>query len=76
MLIVEERMKNQSGKPEKLEPQDSKQKNIKHPQDDNEAVVKPADETYTKEEADFGNISAKKELNEQPVSPNKKEPKD
>ena len=69
-------MDNKSKKTENLEPKDSKQKNIKHPQDDNEAVVKPADETYTKQEADFGNIARKKELNEQPVSPNKKEPKE
>lgn len=67
-------MNNQSKKPEKLEPQDSKQKNIKHPKDDNEAVVKPEDKIYTKEEADFGNAAMSRENSEQPVTPNKKEP--
>ena len=60
---------NQSDKPEKFEPKDSKRKDIKHPQDDEEAVVKPEDKTYTKEEADYGNITAKKMKSEQPVNP-------
>ena len=66
-------MNNKSKKPEKLEPQDSKQKEIKHPQDDNEAVVKPADRSYIKEDADFGNTAKKRENSEQPVNPIMKE---
>jgi hypothetical protein len=61
---------NQSDKPEKLEPQDSKEKEIKHPKDDNEAVVKPEDKTYTAENANFKNVAKKKEQSEQPVKPN------
>ncbi|MEJ6979835.1 hypothetical protein WG906_05200 [Pedobacter sp. P351] len=65
---------NQSDKAEKFEPKDSKQKGIKHPQDDNEAVVKPEDKTYKKEEGDFGNISKYKEERDQPVLPVKDAP--
>lgn len=61
-------MNNQSDKPEKLEPQDSKEKQIKHPKDDNEAVVKPKDETYKGEDANFKNVAKKKEQSEQPVN--------
>ena len=68
-------MNNKSEKPERLEPQDSEQKKIMHPDDDNEAVVKPADETYIKEEADFGNVAKRRENSEQPVSSIRKEPK-
>ena len=60
---------NKSDKPEKFEPKDSKRKNIKHPQDDEEAVVKPEDRSYNKEESDFGNIAKYKEESEQPVLP-------
>lgn len=67
---------NQSDKPEKFEPKDSKRKKIKHPQDDNESVVKPEDQTYSKEEADFGNIAQYKEQMEQPVLPIKNAPKE
>ena len=67
---------NQSDKPEEFEPKDSKRKNIKHPQDDEEAVVKPEDRRYTKEEDDFGDVAKYKEEREQPVLPVKDEPKD
>ena len=67
---------NKSDKPEKFEPQDSKQKEIKHPKDDNEAVVKPEDENYNEEDADFKNVAKKKENSEQPVNPIKNAPKD
>lgn len=67
---------NQSDKPEKLEPKDSRRKKIKHPQDDDEAVVKPEDKTYSKEDVDFGNIARYKEQIEQPVLPIKEAPKE
>lgn len=57
---------NQSDKPEKLEPQDSKEKQIRHPKDDNEAVVKTEDKIYNGDNADFKNVAKKKELSEQP----------
>ncbi|MDF3076843.1 MAG: hypothetical protein K0S09_732 [Sphingobacteriaceae bacterium] len=60
---------NQSDKPEKFEPKDSKRKDIKHPQDDEEAVVKPEDKEYHKDNANYGNIAAKKAKSEQPVNP-------
>lgn len=59
---------NQSDKPEKFEPKDSKRKDIEHPKDDEEAVVKPEDKIYTKENANYGNVAAKKEKSEQPVN--------
>ena len=67
---------NQSDKPEKFEPKDSKRKDIKHPQDDEEAVVKPKDREYHKEEADFDDPAKTKERSEQPVEPRKNPPKD
>ena len=67
---------NQSDKPEKFEPKDSKRKKFKHPQDDEEAVVKPEDRKYKKEEEDFGDIAKYKEQREQPVLPVKDAPKD
>lgn len=69
-------MNNKSDKPEKLEPQDSKQKDIRHPHDDQEAVVKKHDRQYHEEEADFGNTAARKEKSEQPVDPVAPPPKD
>lgn len=60
-------MNNKSKKPEKLEPQDSRQKEIKHPQNDDEAVVKPSDKSYRQEQADFGDTAKKRENSEQPV---------
>lgn len=71
-----EKMNDKSKNPEKLEPQDSKKKEIKHPQNDNEAVVKPADRSYTKEDVDFGNTAQKRENSEQPANPIRKEPKE
>lgn len=68
-------MNNKSKKAEKLEPQDSKQKDIKHPQNDNDAVVKPSDKVYHQDQADFGNAAKRRENSEQPVNPIKKEPK-
>jgi hypothetical protein len=67
---------NQNDKPEKFEPKDSKRKDIKHPENDDEAVVKPADLEYDKEEEDFGNVAKYKEQREQPVLPIKDPPKD
>lgn len=69
-------MNNKSDKPEHLVPQDSKEKDIKHPQDDQEAVVKRRDRTYKEEDADFGNIAERKEKREQPVNPVAPPPKD
>ena len=69
-------MNNKTKKPEKLQPQDSEQKDIKHPQNDNEAVVKPSDRLYHQDQADFGNAAKKRENSEQPVYPIKKEPKE
>lgn len=69
-------MNNQSKKPEKLEPQDSDQKNIEHPKDDDKAVVKPEDKVYKKEEPAFDNPAKRREQNEQPVNPIKDPPKE
>lgn len=69
-------MNNESEKPEKLVPQDSKQKEVKNPKDDNEAVVKPEDKVYIKDEASFDNPSKRRETGEQPVHPIKTPPKD
>ena len=69
-------MNNQSEKPEKLEPQDSEQKKVKHPKDDNEAVVKNRDKVYTKEEALLADPSTRRETDEQPVTPIKNPPKE
>jgi len=69
-------MKNQSNKAEKLAPQDSERKDIKHPENDNEAVVNPEDLQYHKEEADFKDIATRKEQQEQPVTPLKEPPKE
>lgn len=68
-------MNNQSKKSEKLQPKDSGRKELKHPEEDSEAVIKPKDQVYTKEEADFKNIAKKKENQEQPVDPIKNPPK-
>jgi len=67
---------NQSDKPEELEPKDSKRKAVKHPQDDEEAVVKPEDRVYHEQDEDFGNIAKRKEQGEQPVLPVKEEPEE
>jgi hypothetical protein len=67
-------MNNQSEKPEKLKPQDSQQKEVKTPKDDNEAVVKPEDKLYTKNDADFVNPAKRRESEEQPVHPVKTPP--
>lgn len=69
-------MNNQSDKSEKFEPKDSKRKQIKHPQDDNETVLKPEDKDYQQENVNFKNVAKKKEESEQPVHAVKKEPKD
>jgi len=69
-------MNNQSGNHEKLRPQDSERKDIKHLKNDEEAVVKPEDQEYHKDEAAFKNIAKNKENGEQPVNPIKKAPKD
>ena len=58
-------MNNQNKKPEKLKPMDSEQKEI-NPKNDNQAVVKLEDKTYTKEEAHFKNPAKKREQSEQP----------
>jgi hypothetical protein len=69
-------MNNQSKKPEKLEPQDSEQKNIKHPENDEEAVVKAEDKVYHKRDATFVNPAKKREQQEQPVHPVTKVPEE
>ena len=69
-------MNNQSKKPEKLRPQDSERKDIKHPKDDNEAVVKSEDKQYNEDEAEFKNVAKSRENSEQPVNPIKQAPKD
>jgi hypothetical protein len=69
-------MKNQSNKSEKLAPQDSERKDIKHPENDNEAVVNQEDLQYRKEQADFKDIATRKEQQEQPVTPLKEPPKE
>jgi len=63
---------NQSDKPEKLEPKDSGRKEI----NDEDAVLKPEDKDYTKEDPNFRDPAKTKEESEQPVLPVKKEPKD
>lgn len=63
-------------KTENLEPKDSEQKKIRHPEDDQEAVVKPQDKQYRKKEANFKNPAKSRERSEQPVHPIKKAPKD
>ncbi len=68
-------MNNESEKPEKLRPQDSKQKEVKNPNDDNEAVVKPEDKVYNRSEPDFVNPAKRRETDEQPVNPVKTPPK-
>lgn len=67
---------NQSDKTEKFEPKDSERKDIKHPQDDEEAVVKPEDREYNEQDENFGDIAERKAQNEQPITPNKETPKD
>ena len=69
-------MNNQSKKPEKLEPQDSDQKDIKHLRDDEKAVIKPEDKVYNKQDATFINPAKGREQGEQPVHPVKKAPKE
>ncbi len=76
MLNNEKQMNNSSDKPEKFEPKDSKRKAVKHPQDDVEAVVKPEDKNYRKENPTFRNPAKSKEESEQPVNPGKEAPKD
>ncbi len=69
-------MNNESAKPEKLRPQDSKQKELKNRRDDNEAVVKPEDKVYTRDEPNLPNPAKRRETEEQPVHPLKTPPKD
>lgn len=69
-------MNNQTKKSEKLEPQDSEQKNIVTPNTDIEAVVKPEDQTYTKEDANLPDPAKRRETDEQPVNSVKTPPKD
>lgn len=67
---------NQSNEPEDLEPKDSERKHIKHPENDEEAVLKPGDKKYKKKDPDFKSPAKTKEESEQPVHPIKKAPKD
>ena len=60
---------NQSKKPENRIPQDSEQKDIKHPQNDDEAVKKAKDKTYRGKEPHFKNPAKQREQSEQPVHP-------
>lgn len=59
---------NESDKTEKFEPQDSQRKNIRHPQDDEEAVVDPQDLDYEKENADFEPPQKRKVESEEPIN--------
>ena len=68
-------MNNQSKKHENLEPQDSEQKNIRRGNDE-EAVVKPEDKVYHKDEASFPDAAKKVEQREQPVHPVKNAPEE
>ena len=70
------KINNQSDKSEKREPQDSEQKQIDHPQNDGETVVKPEDQKYLKVDAEFENPALERERGEQPVESVKKEPKE
>lgn len=67
---------NQSKTKEKLEPQDSEQKNIIPDKDDEKSVVNDEDLTYEQDSADFGNTAKTKEQSEQPVHPVKNPPKE
>ena len=71
-----EKLNNQSDKAEQRFPQDSKRKEIEHPDDDTEAVVKPEDQAYVGEDADFKKVAQRREESEQPVHPIKTPPKD
>lgn len=53
----------------------TRNKKVRHPEFDNEAVVKPEDQIYRKEDADFDNAAKKREEGEQPVHPVSREPK-
>jgi|GEM_PF-677451 len=66
---------NQSDKSEKFEPKDSERKDIKHPQDDEEAVIQPENQTYVKEEADFYDPQKRKVEREQPITSVDEKPK-
>jgi len=66
---------NQSSKSEKFEPKDSERKNIKHPQDDEEAVIGPENQPYTKEEAQFRDPQKRKVEREQPINSVDEKPK-
>lgn len=69
-------MNNQSKKHEHFEPQNSDQKKIQHPENDEEAVVKPEDKKYHHDNADFSNPAKQRERSEQPVESVKKEPEE
>ena len=66
---------NESSKPEKFEPKDSKRKDIKHPQDDEEAVVQSEHLTYAGENADFYDPQKRRVEREQPITSVDKKPK-
>ena len=73
--FMTEKINNQSKKQEKREPQDSEHKEIHHPQNDKVAVVKPEDQEYRQENADFENPARNRERSEQPIESVTKEPK-
>jgi len=66
---------NQSSKPEKFEPKDSKRKDIKHPQDDGEAVIQPEKQIYKKDEPEFRDPQKRKVEREQPINSADEKPK-
>lgn len=66
---------NQSSKPEKFEPKDSERKDIKHPQDDGEAVIQPENQVYKKEEPEFRDPQKRKVEREQPINSADEKPK-
>ena len=69
-------MNNQSKKHEDREPQNSDQKKTRHPDNDEKAVVKPEDQKYHRDNADFNNPAKQRERGEQPVESVKKEPEE
>jgi len=62
-------MKKPSDKTENLVPGDSEQKEIRHTEDDQGAIVKDADKIYHKIDADFKDAAKKREEGEQVIRP-------
>lgn len=62
-------MKKPSDKTENLVPGDSEQKEIRHTEDDQGAIVKDTDKIYQKIDADFKDAAKKREEGEQVIRP-------